>query len=66
MADTDATEKRDHGLLPDEEQQLARECLRQGSWPRTVTIERTGTVYEIPNRHKARQLLKLLGIGGET
>lgn len=58
----DDTEKRDYGLLPDEERHLAAECVRLGSWPRTVTIERTGTVYEIPNRRKARQLLRLLDI----
>lgn len=62
MADTDTTEKRDYGLLPDEERHLAAECARLGSWPRIVVIERTGTQYEIPNRRKARQLLMLLGI----
>lgn len=58
---TDTTN--DNGLTADEEAQLARECLRLGSWPREVVIERTGTRYQIDNRQQGQRLLRLLGIG---
>lgn len=66
MATTDDhSEKRDFGLLPDEEAHLARECLRQGGWPREVRIERTGTIYRIYNKRQAKRLLLTLGIEHE-
>lgn len=55
-------EKRDYGLLPDEEQHLALHLLREGKWPREVTIERTGTVYRINNKRQAQRLLTTMGI----
>lgn len=58
----DDVQRRDFGLLPEEERHLAAECARLGGWPRVVVISRTGTEYVIPNRRKARQLLRLLGI----
>lgn len=62
---TTEVERRDFGLLPDEERHLAAECARLGKWPRVVVISRTGTRYEIPNRRKAQRLLRTLGIEDE-
>lgn len=62
MTDT----KPDHGLTADEERHLALHCLRDGPYPRTVVIERTGTQYQVPSRQVAKRLLRLLGTETEA